>query len=84
MLMICRLKAVVTSVVLAAFNVSLANGYAGYLPPPDQHKLGGYTTWRAWSSCLEEEAEPKIVAKVLELLSTVAERRRDESLVPTP
>ncbi len=24
------------------FNVSLANGYAGYLPPPDQHKLGGY------------------------------------------
>lgn len=55
------------------FNVSLANGYAGYLPPPDQHKLGGYTTWRARSSCLEEEAEPKIVAKVLELLNRVAE-----------
>ena len=66
------------------FNASLANGYAGYLPPPDQHKLGGYTTWRARSSCLEEEAEPKIVAKLLELLDTVAERRRDESLVPSP
>lgn len=66
------------------FNVSLANGYAGYLPPPDQHKLGGYTTWRARSSCLEEEAEPKIVAKVLALLNTVVERRRDESLTPTP
>jgi len=66
------------------FNVSLANGYAGYLPPPDQHKLGGYTTWRARSSCLEEEAEPKIVAKILELLNTVAERRRDEPLASTP
>ena len=40
------------------FNVSLANGYAGYLPPPDQHKLGGYTTWRARSSCLEEGLAP--------------------------
>ena len=66
------------------FNVSLANGYAGYLPPPDQHKLGGYTTWRARSSCLEEEAEPKIVAKILELLNTVADRRSDHSLVPSP
>ena len=66
------------------FNVSLANGYAGYLPPPDQHKLGGYTTWRARSSCLEEEAEPKIVARLLELLHTVTDRRGDEPLVPSP
>ena len=66
------------------FNTSLANGYAGYLPPPDQHKLGGYTTWRARSSCLEEQAEPKIVAKLLELLDTVADRRRDAPLVPSP
>jgi hypothetical protein len=65
------------------FNVSLANGYAGYLPPPDQHKLGGYTTWRARSSCLEEEAEPKIVAKILELLNTVTDCRGDQSLVPS-
>jgi len=66
------------------FNVSLANGYAGYLPPPDQHKLGGYTTWRARSSCLEEEAEPNIVAKILELLNTVADRRSDQSLILSP
>jgi hypothetical protein len=66
------------------FNVSLANGYAGYLPPPVQHKLGGYTTWRARSSCLEEEAEPKIVAKIFELLNTVADRRNDQPLVPAP
>lgn len=63
-------------------NVELANGYDGYLPPPEQHKLGGYTTWRARSSCLEEEAEPKIRAAVLDLLRKVATERRDEALIP--
>ncbi|MCA9229633.1 MAG: hypothetical protein KDA57_03210 [Planctomycetales bacterium] len=53
-------------------NISLANGSEGYIPPPEQHKLGGYTTWRARTSCLETEAEPKIRAAVLELLARVA------------
>ena len=78
------LKVKAESPLKPTFNVSVANGYAGYLPPPDQHKLGGYTTWRARSSCLEEEAEPKIVAKVLELLDTVSECRGGESSVPSP
>ena len=65
------------------FNVSLANGGEGYLAPPDQHKLGGYTTWRARTSCLEEEAEPKIRAVVMELLGKVARHRADEGLVPS-
>jgi hypothetical protein len=52
-------------------NISLANGADGYLPPPEDHKLGGYTTWRARTSCLEVEAEPKIRQAVLELLKTV-------------
>jgi len=54
------------------FNIELANGYDGYLPPPEQHALGGYTTWRARSSCLEEQAEPKVREAVLELLQKVA------------
>ena len=58
------------------FTIELANGYDGYIPPPEQHKLGGYTTWRARSSCLEEEAEPKIRDAVLELLRTVAAKPR--------
>ena len=29
------------------FTIELANGYNGYLPTPEQHKLGGYETWRA-------------------------------------
>lgn len=53
-------------------NISLANGGEGYLAPPEQHKLGGYTTWRARTSCLEELAEPKIKAAVVGLLVEVA------------
>jgi neutral ceramidase len=54
-------------------NISLANGGEGYLAPPEQHKLGGYTTWRARTSCLEELAEPKIKAAVVGLLSKTQE-----------
>ena len=63
------------------FNISVANGYAGYLPTPDQFPLGGYTTWRARSSCLEVEAEPKIRAEALALLNKVAKQRSGEGLV---
>ena len=44
------------------FNVELANGAEGYIPPPEQHFLGGYTTWPARTAGLEVDAEPKIVA----------------------
>ena len=49
----------------------MANGYGGYLPPPEQHELGGYETWPARSSLLEVQAEPKIRAEVLRLLAKV-------------
>jgi len=51
--------------------IELANGAEGYIAPPAQHKLGGYTTWRARTSCLEVQAEPKIVKVLLELLAEV-------------
>jgi hypothetical protein len=53
--------------------VGLANGYHGYLPPPDQFPLGGYSTWRARTSYLEREAEPKIRAVVKGLLDQAAQ-----------
>ena len=53
------------------FTIGLANGYAGYLPPPDQFELGGYTTWRTMSSYCEIGAEPKIRSKLLEMLHAV-------------
>ncbi len=49
------------------FTVSLANAYHGYLPTPEQHRLGGYETWRARSACLEPDASTKIVAALEEL-----------------
>jgi thiol-disulfide isomerase/thioredoxin len=54
------------------FVIELANGYNGYLPTPEHHELGGYETWRARSSYLAEDAEPKIRQTVLDLLEKVA------------
>src|SRR5207237_140130 len=58
------------------FNIELANGAEGYIPPPEQHKLGGYTTWPARTAALEVEAEPKIVETVLGLLEKVSGKAR--------
>jgi len=51
------------------FTIELANGYNGYLPTPEQHKLGGYETWRARSSYLETEAAPKILDTLMALFA---------------
>ena len=62
-------------------NIELANGSEGYIPPPEQHALGGYTTWPARTAGLEVQAEPKIVEAVLGLLEQVAGKpRRTPSL----
>jgi putative membrane-bound dehydrogenase-like protein len=62
------------------FNIELANGAEGYIPPPEQHELGGYTTWPARTAGLEVEAEPKIVESLLTALEevTAQPRRIDE------
>jgi hypothetical protein len=57
-------------------NIELANGSEGYIPPQEQHALGGYTTWPARTAGLEVQAEPRIVATALELLEKVAGKRR--------
>ena len=56
------------------FTISLANGYNGYLPTPEQHKLGGYETWRAKSSYLEVDASTKIVKEMQSLLASVSKK----------
>ncbi len=58
------------------FNISLANGASGYIPPPEQHELGGYTTWPARTAGLEVQAEPKMVEAVLGLLEELAGKPR--------
>lgn len=57
-------------------NIELANGAEGYIPPPEQHLLGGYNTYPARSAGLEVQAEPKIVETVLQLLEQVASKPR--------
>ncbi len=65
--------------------IELANGGDGYIPPPEQHLLGGYNTWPARSAGLEVQAEPKIAAMAIHLLEKVAGRpRRDPTLSRGP
>ena len=61
-------------------NLELANGAEGYIPPPGQHYLGGYTTWPARTAGLEVEAEPKIVDALLTLLEQVSGGRKRRAL----
>ncbi len=58
------------------FNLELANGAEGYIPPPEQHALGGYTTWAARSAGLETTAEPAIVETLLSMLEKTSGRPR--------
>jgi hypothetical protein len=58
--------------------IELANGCEGYIPPEELHKLGGYTTWRARTSCLQVDAEAKIREQLVKLLNQVAAERKDE------
>ena len=71
---ITGLKIKARSPLATTMNIELANGSEGYIPPPEQHALGGYTTWPARTAGLEVQAEPRIVAAVLGLLEQVAQR----------
>jgi hypothetical protein len=55
------------------FTIELANGYNGYLPTPEQFKLGGYETWRARSSYLTADSEPKVRATMMNVLKAAAD-----------
>ena len=50
------------------FTVGLANGYYGYLPTRNHHRMGGYETWRARSSYLELDAADLIVKRLLNMI----------------
>jgi hypothetical protein len=70
------LKLKMQSPLKRTINIELANGAEGYIPPPEQHLFGGYTTWAARSAGLETTAEPKIVGTLLGLLEKVADAKR--------
>ena len=60
------------------FNIELANGAEGYIPPWNQHKLGGYTTWPARTAGLEEGAEASMVATLSETTFQLANKPKQE------
>jgi hypothetical protein len=76
------LKLKAQSPLAPTFNIELANGAQGYIPPPEQHALGGYTTWPARSAGLEISAEPKIVETLLRLLESVSGKPRQPATDP--
>ncbi|MDF1812992.1 MAG: hypothetical protein P1V20_12280 [Verrucomicrobiales bacterium] len=49
------------------FLIELANGSYGYLPPPNQHELGGYETWLG-TSRFEKDSSVILVKELLEML----------------
>ncbi len=82
---ITGLKVKAWSPLRPTFVMELANGAEGYIPPPEQHVLGGYTTWPARTAGLEVQAEPRIVETVLELLEEVSgQPRRATDTPPGP
>ena len=59
--------------------LDLTNGADGYIPPPEQHHLGGYNTWPMRGAGLEISAEPRITEAALGLLENVSGKLRRTS-----
>jgi len=73
---ITGLKIKAQSPLSPTFNIELANGEEGYIPPPEQHELGGYTTWPARTAGLAVSAEPLLAETALQLLEQVSGKPR--------
>ena len=56
-------------------NISIANGAHGYLPTPEQHKLGGYETWIGVNK-VQLDASVKMVDALVEMLGELAAKKR--------
>ncbi len=60
----------------AMFNIELANGSIGYIPPPELRPLGGYNTWPARHTSTQDDIEPIMVDSLLEMFEEVTGRQR--------
>jgi hypothetical protein len=48
--------------------ISIANGKHGYLPTPEQHRLGGCETWLG-TNVVQEDASVILTSNLLETLA---------------
>lgn len=62
------------------FNIELANGAEGYIPPLEQHTLGGYTTWPARTAGLEITAEAIMVSRLSGAIGVLAGKEQDNKV----
>ena len=76
------LKQKAVSPLRTTITFDLANGAEGYIPPPEQHTLGGYNTWAARTAGLESSAEPRIAEACIQLLEKVASKPRRTPITP--
>jgi len=53
-----------------SFTIELANGSYGYLPTPEQHKLGGYETWLG-TNYVQLDASERITETLLKMQQQV-------------
>jgi hypothetical protein len=53
------------------FNIELANGSIGYIPPPELRPLGGYNAWPARHTATQQDIEPIMVSTLLEMFEEV-------------
>lgn len=60
-----------------SFTIELANGSYGYLPTPEQHRLGGYETWLG-TNFVQLDATVKIVDKLLEMFEGLKQKTDSE------
>jgi neutral ceramidase len=55
-------------------NISIANGSHGYLPTPEQHKLGGYETWIGVNK-VQLDASVHMVSALVEMIGEMTGRK---------
>ena len=82
---ITGLKLKLRSPMLDTFNIELANGTEGYIPPPEALPLGGYNAWPARTAGLQTDAETIIADTLLgmfEQLSGKPRKRVDLAKAP--
>jgi hypothetical protein len=61
--------------------MELANGAEGYIPPREQHDLGGYTTWPARTAGLEEAAELQVAFSIVKIMDRMQQADLEARIV---
>jgi neutral ceramidase len=54
--------------------IGVANGYNGYLPTPEQHRLGGYETWLGTNK-VQLDASVILTDQLLEMLAELSKEK---------